>query len=306
MNTAVNTTELADELGISERALDKVYNKLLAIAAMNALDGRNYPVSNSTISTDGRSYKKRCKIYENAGWLEIGDDRICYVGSRIWDEVEPTSVDLLAIWHKASGDDSSYRRRIDAFVRQDELTPNELKYILAQEDTCYARVKGWDIRNGSLRDDVEFVSLEDAQASKYEYESEIIISSAGLIEAVDNILFNERIDRSMKLNIRWAFQRFNILTETEAESVSQTLQSGSNKLPFLGSDDNKYVDWQKNLADSRKALIAEKAHIEEQQRIYLKIDEGITRYGGWDKFLADYREALTAAIIKQDEAEDTK
>jgi hypothetical protein len=301
MNTTqeINIEEIAEQTGVSRRWLESTIKNLKLSAMYAFVNGTECKIRGYVLHSDGRRAKTVARVFAKLEWLKKADDD--YYLLTLFDYIEPQAFDMFEFW---KGEDRE-RRCKHPVVAMSDLAPEQIKWVLEQEDTVFYSCRSWDVQHnrGTLGDLTgPFETLPELRASMTT-EKAVLFSTRDLPQEVAKLEFEEKVQGSFKINLPWALVTFDILTEEESELISSDLIE-AHKGPLRGRgirDDRDLAtpDWKSNLTGSIAGLLKQQTEIAELVRIYQKVNDGIFQYGGWIKFLADYRERLVAELRKE-------
>lgn len=274
------------------------------------------------IESDKRKLKKALRELVESGYLsQTGTDYS--VTEKIWDEIEPESLNLIEIWDESRKDSHWNDNKHFPFVRFNYLTNGQKKTAISTAgylnwSVCYEvplNYTGYKLQEGDIQGPVEkpdeylgrkiselmtagTIELAKQKRSGSYAHFEVILSKNGLVDHVNKTLADEKFNRLYSTNLKWGLSTFEIVSSEEAKDIVTADEpdwvfggGGSN----FGTDPSKWNEKLDSMIENATGAIE---RFQKRLRIMQDIKAGIEKFGGWDKFREEMAAKLKEELAK--------
>jgi hypothetical protein len=290
------------------------------------VQGWGFHAHPESLEGDGRKLKKTMRELVEAGYLSQSGLKYT-VTNKLYEEIVPEPVDLIAIWEHDRKDGWNKRREYP-FVRFDKLTHGQKKTVLEcaghyQWFVCNHTPLQYDLSVLQPTDMAEIINPDVGLADKVKAmvevvkdalrkekragnfpETEIVLKIKGLTDYIDRTLAAEKFDALYRSNLKWALSSLDVLPSEEAKEIVSSeepgwvLGGGANS--NLGTDPEKWGETLTERITSAKEAIERHT---KRLAIMERIEQGVAKMGGWDAFREQYKAKLTEQLAKGDASE---
>lgn len=293
---------------------------ILRVTIVKKLHGGAGRIAAYEIVSDKRRQKKAIRTLVTDGYLDQADDDSLTPTNRLFDELEPESVNLIDLW-AASRSGWNERKNYD-FVRWTSLTDGQKKAALTCPEAfewhvCYVTPLNYahDMRDGDLQGPVFepasdlgpqiAVLIEHGRQAVCERrhrfsepEFEVVLRCPALTAHVEKTLADEKFAALYGRNLKWALTALSLVPAADAEGI--TADGGPSWLfsdsRDLGTDPAQWGDRvTEAITDAREGI----ARLQKRLATLEAIQAGIAQVGGWDAFREQYRDRLREEVAKK-------